>query len=61
MNIINQVIILRTSVIKFDIENHRKESLLNGWDDIDLTLKYEEKISSYEENNPNSFWTNIER
>ena len=61
VNLINQVIILGTSVIKFDIENHRKESLLNGWDDIDLTLKYEEKISSYEENNPNSFWTNIER
>ena len=61
VNLINQVITLGTSVIKFDIENHRKESLLNGWDDIDLTLKYEEKISSYEENNPNSFWTNIER
>ena len=61
VNLINQVITLGTSVIKFDIESHRKESLLNGWDDIDLTLKHKEKITSYEENNPNSFWINIER
>lgn len=61
VNLINQVITLGTSVIKFDIERHRKESLLNGWDDIDLTLKHKEKITSYEENNPNSFWINIER
>jgi len=61
VNLINQVITLGTSDIKFDIESHRKESLLNGWDDIDLTLKHKEKITSYEENNPNSFWINIER
>ena len=61
VNLINQVITLGTSDIKFDIENHRKESLLNGWDDIDLTLKHKEKITSYEENNPNSFWIDIER
>ena len=61
VNLINQVITLGTSDIKFDIESHRKESLLNGWDDIDLTLKHNEKISSYEENNPNSFWIDIER
>ena len=61
VNLINQVITLGTSDIKFDIESHRKESLLNGWDDIDLTLKHKEKISSYEENNPNSFWIDIER
>ena len=61
VNLINQVITLGTSDIKFDIESHRKESLLNGWDDIDLTLKNKEKITSYEENNPNSFWIDIER
>ena len=61
VNLINQVITLGTSDIKFDIESHRKESLLKGWDDIDLTLKHKEKITSYEENNPNSFWINIER
>ena len=61
VNLINQVITLGTSDIKFDIESYRKESLLNGWDDIDLTLKHKEKITSYEENNPNSFWIHIER
>ena len=61
VNLINQIITLGASDIKFDFENHRKESLLNGWDDIDLTLKHKEKITSYEENNPNSFWINIER
>ncbi len=61
VNLINQIITLGASDIKFDIENHRKESLLNGWDDIDLTLKHKEKISNYEENNPNSFWIDIER
>ena len=61
VNLINQVITLGTSDIKFDIESYRKESLLNGWDDIDLTLKHKEKITSYEENNPNSFWIDIER
>ena len=61
VNLVNQVIKIGTTEIKFDIENHRKESLLNGWDDIDLTLKHKEKINSYEENNPNSYWINIER
>ena len=61
VNLINQVITLGTSDIKFDIESYRKESLLNGWDDIDLTLKHKEKITSYEENNPNSFWIDIKR
>ena len=61
VSLINQVITLGTSHIKFNIEKHRKESLLNGWDDIDLTLKHKEKITGYEENNPNSFWIDIER
>ncbi len=33
---------------RFDIDPFRKELLLNGWDDISLTLKREEKISDYE-------------
>ena len=61
VRLVNQVIKIGITEIKFDIENHRKESLLNGWDDIDLTLKHKEKINSYEENNPNSYWINIER
>ena len=61
VNLINQIIAIGSKDIKFNIENHRKESLLNGWDDIDLTLKHNEKINSYEKNNPNSYWIDIER
>ena len=32
----------------FEIDPFRKELLLNGWDDISLTLKKEDKISVYE-------------
>ncbi|OZU88135.1 3-isopropylmalate dehydratase small subunit [Virgibacillus indicus] len=34
--------------IHFDIPEYHKEKLLNGWDDIDLTLHQEAKISAYE-------------
>lgn len=33
---------------RFDIDPFRKELLLNGWDDISLTLKKEDKIENYE-------------
>jgi 3-isopropylmalate/(R)-2-methylmalate dehydratase small subunit len=36
-------------VIKFDVDPHRKHCLLNGLDDIGLTLEKEHKITSYEE------------
>ena len=36
-------------VIKFDIDPYRKYCLLNGLDDIGLTLQKEDKIKSYEE------------
>ena len=61
VNLMSQEITIGKTDMKFDIDNHRKESLLNGWDDIDLTLKHEGKISSYEINNPNSHWIDIER
>jgi len=32
----------------FEIDRFRKELLLNGWDDISLTLKKEDKIAAYE-------------
>lgn len=32
----------------FDIDSYRKEMLLNGWDEISLTLRYEEQILAYE-------------
>ena len=36
-------------VIPFEIDGFRKECLLNGWDDIGLTLRHAEKIHAYEE------------
>ncbi|MDR2945273.1 MAG: 3-isopropylmalate dehydratase small subunit [Candidatus Adiutrix sp.] len=32
----------------FEIDPFRKELLLNGWDDISLTMKKEDKITAYE-------------
>ena len=34
--------------IKFDVDPFRKQCLLNGWDDIGLTLRNETKISDFE-------------
>ncbi|MFV8823613.1 3-isopropylmalate dehydratase small subunit [Thauera sp. WH-2] len=36
-------------VITFDIDPFRKECLLNGWDDIGLTLRHAERIRAFEE------------
>ncbi len=33
----------------FEIDGYWKEMLLNGWDEISLTLQYEDKIAAYEE------------
>ena len=35
-------------MIAFEIDPFRKQVLLNGWDDIGLTLRDEPKISSFE-------------
>ena len=34
--------------ISFDVDPFRKECLLNGWDDIGLTLRHAEKIREFE-------------
>jgi 3-isopropylmalate/(R)-2-methylmalate dehydratase small subunit len=34
--------------IKFDIPPYPKQMLLNGWDEIGVTLNYEDKIEQYE-------------
>lgn len=43
-------------VYPFQVDSSRREALLNGWDDIGLTLRHAEKIDSfektYEEKNP---------
>lgn len=36
-------------VIAFEVDPFRKECLLNGWDDIGLTLRHAEKIRAFEE------------
>jgi len=35
-------------MIKFEVDEFRKQCLLNGWDDIGLTMRNEDKISSFE-------------
>jgi len=44
----NQTISDGDTVISFEIENHRKKTLLEGLDDIAVTLQYEDKINMYE-------------
>jgi 3-isopropylmalate/(R)-2-methylmalate dehydratase small subunit len=35
-------------MVKFEVDEFRKQCLLNGWDDIGLTMRNEDKISSFE-------------
>lgn len=37
--------------VSFDIQSYHKEMLLNGWDEIAVTLTYEDKIDQYEKQN----------
>jgi 3-isopropylmalate/(R)-2-methylmalate dehydratase small subunit len=39
----------------FQVDNFRRESLLNGWDDIGLTLVHKDKIDSYEKKHFETF------
>jgi len=59
INLEEQKIIYGNSQIKFEIDSFKKKCLLNGLDDIDLSLKKSDKISSYEkENKKNKPWIN---
>src|SRR5699024_11914494 len=50
VDLINQLIIdADQQEVQFDIPAYHKEKLINGWDDIALTLQHEEKIKTYEE------------
>ncbi|WP_458412303.1 3-isopropylmalate dehydratase small subunit [Schinkia sp. CFF1] len=44
----NQVIIDGDKQHSFEIDPYWKEMLMNGWDEIDVTLKYDEAIAAYE-------------
>ena len=50
----NQLIKLEDTKIPFEIENHWKKILLQGLDDIAITLKHEDKISKYERSQANT-------
>jgi len=49
----NQTIQVGNHSINFEIEDHRKERLLQGLDDIGITLGYKEDIASYEADKKN--------
>ena len=44
----NQIIKTNTEEIPFKIEEYKKKNLLEGLDEITLTIKYEDKILEYE-------------
>ena len=44
----NQILSTPSEKISFEIDSHKKKVLLEGLDDIALTLKYEDKISKFE-------------
>ncbi len=46
----NQIIKTNSESITFDISPHHKKILLEGLDDIAMTLQYEDKISEFEKN-----------
>ena len=48
------------STLRFEVDAHRKHCLLNGLDDISLTLQREKKIASFEEKHARDVpWQNV--
>ena len=59
INLTEQAIIFGNKRIKFEIDSFKKKCLLNGLDDIAMTLKKLEKITSYENKiKKNKPWSN---
>ena len=50
INLSEQQIKFGNNKINFDIDSFQKRCLLEGLDDIDISLEKSKKISSYEEN-----------
>lgn len=50
-----QQVIASTGTYSFDIDSTWKHKLVNGLDDIDISLSYEAEITKYEEQMP-SYW-----
>jgi 3-isopropylmalate/(R)-2-methylmalate dehydratase small subunit len=51
-----QQLIVQNKLYKFDIDPYRKHCLLNGLDDIGVTLENENKINSYESQLETNVW-----
>jgi 3-isopropylmalate/(R)-2-methylmalate dehydratase small subunit len=51
VNLTNQEIRAGNKIYKFDVDAFRKHCLIQGLDDIGLTLQKEQKINSFEEGN----------
>ena len=59
VNLSNQEIIFGNNRIKFEIDPFKKKCLLNGFDDIALSLKKKDKISLFEDKlKKNKPWIN---
>ena len=59
INLENQTILFGNNKINFEIDPFKKKCLLNGSDDIDLSLDKSEKISSFEDKlKKNKPWIN---
>jgi|TARA_B100000073_G_C23558231_1_gene502975 3-isopropylmalate/(R)-2-methylmalate dehydratase small subunit len=48
VNLDKQIIVGKNINLNFEIDEYKKKCLLNGWDDIDLTLKQEIEITKFE-------------
>ena len=51
INLMKQEIIFGNKRIKFEVDSFNKNCLLNGLDDIAMSLEHSDKISSYEDKN----------
>ena len=51
----DQTVTIESQAFNFDVDPERKRRLLHGLDDIGLTLQYENKIRSFENNHFNKF------
>ena len=61
VDLIKKKILVKETTINFDIDHIIKSRLINGYDDIELTLKKSSYIENYEnDNNKFHSWKNIE-
>ena len=61
VDLIKQKIIVKEITVNFDIDNVIKSRLINGYDDIEVTLKKSSYIENYENDNSKFHeWKNIE-